>query len=227
MSTPIILCKNLFKTYGEGESVCHALQGVNLSVNTGELRLLMGPSGSGKTTLISIIAGILDPTDGSCLVQGIDLNRLSDKEKTHYRGKHIGFVFQAFNLIPSLSNEENISIPLLINGHPKQQALQRAKELLDEMGLKDKIGKFPSELSGGQQQRIAIARGIIHDPSLIVCDEPTSFLDHQTGGKIMEILKKIVIEKKATLLVVTHDPRIVSFADRIDYLEDGKITHSS
>lgn len=226
MSDPIIICQNLCKTYGAGESLCHALQGVDLTVYPGELRLLMGPSGSGKTTLISIIAGILDPTEGSCLVQGIDLNRLSDREKTHYRGKHIGFVFQAFNLIPSLSNEENIAIPLLIQGHPKQGALQKAKSLLEELGLKEKIGRFPPELSGGQQQRVAIARGIVHDPNLIVCDEPTSFLDHQTGARIMEILRNIVSQKNATLLVVTHDPRIVSFADRIDYLEDGRIIPS-
>lgn len=226
MSDPIIICQNLCKTYGTGESLCHALQGVDLTVYPGELRLLMGPSGSGKTTLISIIAAILDPTEGSCLVQGIDLNHLSDREKTHYRGKHIGFVFQAFNLIPSLSNEENIAIPLLIQGHPKQGALQKAKSLLDELGLKEKIGRFPNELSGGQQQRVAIARGIVHDPSLIVCDEPTSFLDHQTGARIMEILRNIVSQKNSTLLVVTHDPRIVSFADRIDYLEDGRITQS-
>lgn len=223
MNTPIILCKNVHKTYGRGTSRCVALQGVDLSIQRGELRLLMGPSGSGKTTLISIIAGILTQDEGDCLINAIDLNHLPDDEKTHYRGKNFGFVFQAFNLIPSLSNEENICVPLLLQGAPRAEALEKSRHLLTELGLKDKIGGFPTELSGGEQQRVAIARALAHDPQIIVCDEPTSFLDHYTGLKTMEILKSLVTQKGVTLVVVTHDPRIVKFADKIDYLEDGKI----
>jgi putative ABC transport system ATP-binding protein len=220
---PTVVCKNIVKFYGEGANRVEALKNVNLEIHRGELRLLMGPSGSGKTTLISIIAGILTQDRGQCLINGIDLNSLSDQEKTHYRGDNIGFVFQVFNLIPMLTNEENISLPLLIQGVPRKEATERAKTLLTELGMGDKIGFFPKQLSGGQQQRIAIARALIHNPQIVVCDEPTSFLDHVTGGKIMELLRELVRKKNITLIVVTHDPRIVEYADKIDRLEDGQI----
>lgn len=218
-----IICKNIHKTYGEGANAVQALRGVNLEVEVGELRLLMGPSGSGKTTLISVIAGILTPETGECLVGDIDLNHLPDKEKTRFRGKHIGFVFQSFNLIPMITTEENVSVPLLINGVPKEVALKKSIDMLNELGLGDKVGVLPTQLSGGQQQRVAIARALVHEPQYIVCDEPTSFLDHDTGLKIMELLREMVHKKNVTLIVVTHDPRIVPFADKIDHLEDGII----
>lgn len=220
---PTVICKNITKFFGKGPNRVEALRGINLEIKKGELRLLMGPSGSGKTTLISIIAGILTPDQGSCLINNIDLNKLSDEMRTLYRGKNIGFVFQVFNLIPMLTNEENIAIPLLIQGISKKDALERAKELLREFDMADKIGSIPTQLSGGQQQRIAIARALIHNPSILVCDEPTSFLDHHTGQKIMELLKNLVRKKNITLIVVTHDPRIVEYADKIDRLEDGKL----
>ncbi len=222
-----IICKNIYKTYGEGSTRVEALRGVNLEVEVGELRLLMGPSGSGKTTLISVIAGILTPDSGECLIGDVDLNHLFDKEKTRFRGSHIGFVFQAFNLIPMLTVEENVSIPLLLNNVPREEALERSKAMLVELGLGDKIGVLPTELSGGQQQRVAIARALVHEPQFIVCDEPTSFLDHHTGLKIMELLRETVHKRNVTLIVVTHDPRIVPFADRIDNLEDGRIVSDS
>ena len=219
-----ILCRSIHKTYGEGDSRVHALRGVDLTINRGELRLLMGPSGSGKTTLISIISGILTQDSGECWVEAVDLTHLSDVEKTAFRKQHIGFVFQVFNLIPTLSIEENVSIPLLLNELPRKEALDRSKTVLAELDLSDKIGKSPVELSGGQQQRVAIARAIVHSPKVIVCDEPTSFLDYHTGIKIMELLQQLTRKKHVTLIVVTHDPRIVPFADTIDHLEDGKIT---
>lgn len=219
----IVECKNLTKIYGEGQNQVQALKGIDLTVHKGELRMLVGPSGSGKTTLLSIITGILSKTSGECLVNKIDLERLSDEERTHYRGKHIGFVFQAFNLIPTLTCEENISLPLLILGKPKQQALDQAKKILTDFEMQDKIGKYPKELSGGQQQRIAIARALVHEPSLIACDEPTSFLDQRTGHKIMELLREMVVKKAITLIVITHDSRILEFADKIDRIEDGRI----
>jgi len=218
-----IICKDIRKTYGEGSTRVEALRGVDLAINRGELRLLMGPSGSGKTTLISIIAGILTQDSGTCLLDNVDINHLSDKERTHYRGKNIGFVFQIFNLVPSLTIDENIEIPMLLNGVPRGEAGERARALLTEFGLKDKLGVYPRALSGGQQQRVAIARAIAHNPELIVCDEPTSFLDHITGAKIMELLREMVTKKGKTLIVVTHDPRITKYADKIDYLEDGQI----
>lgn len=218
-----VICKNIRKSYGEGDARVAALRNVDLTINKGELRLLMGPSGSGKTTLISIIAGILTQDSGECFVNNIDLNHLSDREKAHFRGKNIGFVFQIFNLIPMLTNEENISIPLVLNGVNRKEALEKSKQLMSELGLADKIGIPPTQLSGGQQQRIAIARALIHNPHLVVCDEPTSFLDHETGNKIMELLREMVKKRGVTIIVVTHDPRIMQFADKIDQLEDGKI----
>lgn len=216
-----IVCQDIHKTYGEGESKVHALRGINLSINPGELRLLMGPSGSGKTTLISIISGILTQDSGKCFLKGVDFSCLTDIEKTRFRCQNIGFVFQSFNLIPMLSIEENVSIPLLLGNVPRKEALERSKQVLMEMDMGDKIGKHPTEISGGQQQRVAIARAIVHNPHFIVCDEPTSFLDHHTGIKIMELLQQLVQKNKVTLVVVTHDPRIVQFADKIDHLEDG------
>lgn len=220
---PAVVCKNIHKFFGEGDARVEALRGVNLVINPGELRLLMGPSGSGKTTLVSIIAGILTQDEGECLVSNADLNHLPDQEKAHYRGRHVGFAFQIFNLIPQLNNEENVSVPLIINGMKRKEALEKAKELLKEVGLADKIGSYPNQLSGGQQQRVAIARAVIHNPRLIVCDEPTSFLDHETGHKIMALLKEMVTKRGGTIIVVTHDPRIMEFADKIDELEDGRI----
>lgn len=225
-SKPIIQCKDIYKHYGEGSTRVDALTGIDLAINQGEIRMLIGPSGSGKTTLISIIAGILTQSSGDCFVNGIDLNHLSDQEKTHYRGKNIGFVFQAFNLIPTLTCEENISVPSVILGIPKNDALERAKHLLAEFGMADKVGVYPPQLSGGQQQRVAIARSMGHDPSIIVCDEPTSFLDIHTGQKIMVLLKEMVEKKGITLVVITHDSRILEFADRINRIEDGKIYDS-
>lgn len=223
-SEPIVVCKNIHKFYGEEPNRVEALRGVNLTINKGELRFIMGPSGSGKTTLIQIIAAILTQDEGECLVNNLNLNYFPGREKTHYRGKHIGFVFQIFNLIPMITIEENISIPLLIQNVNKTEALERARELLSEFGMADKIGSYPNQLSGGQQQRVAIARALVHNPEIIVCDEPTSFLDHATGNMIMELLKELVKKKNLTCIVVTHDPRIEKYADKIDHLEDGRIT---
>jgi putative ABC transport system ATP-binding protein len=218
-----VVCKDIWKTYGTGDAVVQALKGVSLAIQQGELRLLMGPSGSGKTTLISILSGILTPDSGECWVRGTNITALTDLEKTRFRGKYVGFVFQVFNLIPMLTIEENVSIPLLLSGVSRQDAIDRACEVLDELEMKQKIGKFPAELSGGQQQRVAIARALVHSPHFIVCDEPTSFLDLHTGLKIMELLQQLVRKNKITIIVVTHDPRIVKFADNIDHLEDGRI----
>lgn len=223
MNERVVTCKKVTKHYGEGAARVEALRGVDLVINPGELRLLMGPSGSGKTTLLSVIAGILTHDAGECLINNTDLNHLPDKQKTRYRAQHIGFVFQVFNLIPMLTNEENISVPLILNGAERKEALEKAKHLMGELGLGDKVGIPPTQLSGGQQQRIAIARALIHEPPIIVCDEPTSFLDHETGNKIMSLLREMVDKRKVTIIVVTHDPRITPFADKIDHLEDGRI----
>jgi putative ABC transport system ATP-binding protein len=218
-----IRCEKLFKTYGSGANAVHAVKGVDLVVNTGELLLIVGPSGSVKTTLISVIAGILPYEEGVCNVFGKEYRAMDEEEKTQFRKTNIGFVFQSFNLIPMLTATENVAVPLLLNGMENVEAETRAKTLLTELDLFDKLQTSPKELSGGQQQRLAIARGYIHEPRLIVCDEPTAYLDHKTGDMVMEILKKKVLNKDRAIIVVTHDPRIFSYADRILEMEDGQL----
>ncbi len=219
-----VSCTGVTKTYGTGQSRVTALQGIDLEVREGELLMLVGPSGCGKTTLISVIAGILDHDDGQCLVFGKDLKALPQGQRTRFRGDHIGFVFQQFNLIPTLTIAENVSVPLLIQGKSHRSSIARARELLDHVGIGDRWAALPSKLSGGQQQRVAIARSLIHDPRLIVCDEPTSSLDHETGHKVMELMREVAAGNDRALVVVTHDARIFDFADRIARMDDGRVT---
>jgi putative ABC transport system ATP-binding protein len=218
-----IHCRNVVKTYGTGSAKVVALRGIDLDVLRGELMMLVGPSGCGKTTLISVIAGILDQDEGDCRVLGEDLLGMGPRRKTVFRGRNIGFVFQAFNLLPTLTSAENTAVPLLINGMGRSKAVAKAKEMLSRVGLGDKVNALPSQLSGGQQQRVAIARALVHDPRIIVCDEPTSSLDHETGGKVMEILREVALGDGRSLVIVTHDQRIFSFADRIAQMDDGRI----
>jgi putative ABC transport system ATP-binding protein len=218
-----VTCRGVTKIYGTGAAAVTALRGIDLNVKTGELMMLVGPSGCGKTTLISVIAGILDQNDGKCEVFGNDFLRMSQAEKTRKRGQMIGFVFQAFNLLPPLSATENVAIPLLLNGVKRSDAMGRAKAMLDRVGLGDRTRSLPAEMSGGQQQRVAIARALIHNPRLIVCDEPTSALDHETGHRVMELLRDVALDEGRSLVIVTHDSRILEFADRIARMDDGRI----
>jgi putative ABC transport system ATP-binding protein len=211
------------KTYGTGGSAVRALRGVDLDINTGELLMLVGPSGCGKTSLISVIAGVLDRDGGECTVFGQDFAAMRSGERTAFRGKNIGFVFQAFNLIPTLTIAENVSVPLLINGWNMKKAVEAAKEVLTQVGLGDRWQDTPSRLSGGQQQRVAIARALIHQPRLIVCDEPTSALDHATGERVMELLRSTAVGAGKSLVVVTHDSRIFKYADRVASMDDGQV----
>ncbi len=222
-SRTAVHCKGVTKTYGSGSSAVTALNGIDVEIYPGELMMLVGPSGSGKTTLISIMAGILDQDGGECHIFGRNLRQMSQLEKTRYRGKTIGFVFQAYNLIPTLTAAENVAVPLLIQGVKHREAVEKSKETLNSVGLADKIRALPSELSGGQQQRVAIARALVHDPKLIVCDEPTSSLDHETGYRVMELLGYVALCSGRSLVIVTHDARIFSFADRIARMDDGRI----
>lgn len=221
---PAIICTGVTKSYRSKTTITPALRGVDLSINQGELFMLVGPSGCGKTTLISVIAGILDHDGGSCLIFSKNLQGMSDVERTTFRGKNVGFVFQAYNLIPTLTTTENVSIPLLLAGVERDEAAARAREVLERVGLKDKLLTPPSELSGGQQQRVAIARALVHNPRLIVCDEPTSALDHTTGGEIMELFREEALSGNRTLVIVTHDSRIFHYADRIGVMDDGMVT---
>jgi putative ABC transport system ATP-binding protein len=216
-------CRGVTKVYGAGAGQVTALRGIDLDVRTDELMMLVGPSGCGKTTLISVIAGILDQNQGECRVFGNDFLHMPPAQKTRTRGKLIGFVFQSFNLIPTLNAAENVSIPLLLNGVKRREALGRAKDVLARVGLADRTQSMPSQMSGGQQQRVAIARALIHSPKLIVCDEPTSALDHETGHKVMELLREVALGEGRALVIVTHDARIFEFADRIARMDDGRI----
>src|SRR5258708_33659408 len=218
-----VRCRGATKIYGRGDGRVMALRGIDLDVRRGELLMLVGPSGCGKTTLISVIAAILNQDSGNCEVLGQDLKSLDQNERTRFRGVSIGFVFQFFNLLPALNAVENVSVPLLINGVSRKNAETRASEILGQVDLGTRLSALPAQLSGGQQQRVAIARALVHDPKLIVCDEPTSSLDHETGRSVMNILRGIAKSPDRALIVVTHDPRIFEFADRIAHMDDGKI----
>jgi putative ABC transport system ATP-binding protein len=218
-----VYCKGVTKTYITGATQVLALRGVDLEVRTGELLMLVGPSGCGKTTLISVIAGILDQDEGECLVFEENVRAMGQTQKTRYRGANIGFVFQAYNLIPTLSALENVAIPLLILGRSRSEAHSSARQMLSRVDLDDKMNVFPSQLSGGQQQRVAIARALVHSPKLIVCDEPTSALDADTGRLVMQVLRQTALSKDRALIIVTHDNRIFNFADRIARMDDGRI----
>jgi putative ABC transport system ATP-binding protein len=218
-----VKCDDVTKTYDTGTTKVVALRGIDLEVRTGELLMLVGPSGCGKTTLISVMAGILDHDDGECVVFGRDLKHLPQRQRTRFRGENIGFVFQAFNLLPTLTAAENVAVPMLINGASRGEAMERAEEALRRVGLGDRTASLPRQLSGGQQQRVAIARALVHGPKLIVCDEPTSSLDHETGHTVMELLREVAVGPDRALVIVTHDARIFEFADRIARMNDGRI----
>jgi putative ABC transport system ATP-binding protein len=219
----IVTCRELTKEFVQGSTPVRALRGVNLDVYPGELTLLVGPSGCGKTTLLSVIAGILDLTAGAVHVLDRDLTLMAKSERVEFRGRHIGFVFQQYNLLPALTAVENVAVPLIIAGRPRRAALVKARELLDGLGMSHRMHALPPKLSGGEQQRVAIARAMVHDPRLLVCDEPTSALDGHTGHTIMELLRRVAVHRERAVVVVTHDSRVFEFADRIAYMDDGQI----
>lgn len=219
----VVECRDIKKTFGSGAGEVQALREIDISVRERETMMVVGPSGCGKTTLISVIAGVLDATDGECKVFGESMQKMSNEHRTRYRGKNIGFVFQQFNLIPSLTLRENVAIPLLINGMNYDKAMSLADEALGRVDIRDRASDRPTELSGGQQQRVAIARAIVHSPRLVVCDEPTSALDHATGQHIVELLREVAAGEGRALIVVTHDSRIFQYADRIARMDDGRI----
>jgi putative ABC transport system ATP-binding protein len=196
---------------------------VTVDIFPGELTLLVGPSGCGKTTLISILAATLNLTEGEADVLGVQLNQLSKNKRTQFRAQNVGFVFQQFNLLPALTAVENVSVPLIIRGLSKMEAIQRAARVLTAVGLGDRLNALPAKLSGGQQQRVAIARGLVHEPRLLVCDEPTSAIDAKTGQTIMTLIRELALSPDRVCVVVTHDTRVFGFADRIIALEDGRV----
>jgi putative ABC transport system ATP-binding protein len=222
-NNPLISCRGVTKVYGSGNAEVHALRGIDLDVYAGEITMLVGPSGCGKTTLLSVLAGILRPTAGSVDALGTELTQLSSWQRTAFRRDNVGFVFQQFNLLPALTAAENAAVPLVIKGQSKRKAVTAAKELLDKMGMAERVNNLPGKLSGGQQQRVAIARALVHHPNLLVCDEPTSALDHKTGHTILEILRNVAVEGDRAVIIVTHDSRIFEFADTMARMDDGRI----
>lgn len=220
-----VICKNISKYFGEGEQRVWPLRDINLTAHENEMIMLMGPSGSGKTTLLSIIGGIAEQSSGECQVLGKDINSLPEAEKTLFRGLNIGFLFQHFNLVPTLTAMENVALALMITGTEREQAFKEAEQFLIHFGLDKQRYRIPDRLSGGEQQRVALARACIHKPRVLLCDEPTSFLDRVRGQQIMQLLTSIKNDYKTTILVVSHDPRILAFADRILEIEDGVLVH--
>jgi putative ABC transport system ATP-binding protein len=211
------------KSFRNGDQVTPVLRGVDLIAGAGEILFIVGPSGCGKTTLLSVICGTLAADSGQVNTLGHALHRLPRREVTRFRASHVGFIFQQFNLLPTLTAAENVAVPLRIQGVPGREALGRAREMLARVGIPEKAGDRPSRLSGGQQQRVAIARALVHQPRLLVCDEPTSALDSVTGHQVMDLICEASRDLLRTVVVVTHDPRIYRYADRIAEMEDGRM----
>ncbi|HYF51370.1 MAG TPA: ABC transporter ATP-binding protein [Planctomycetota bacterium] len=222
-STLAVVTRDLKKGFGEGATRIEVLRGVNLEARSGEILMLVGPSGCGKTTLLSVISGLLDSDGGEIEVFGQAVSKMSASEKTEFRKKTLGFVFQQFNLIPTLTAAENAAVPLLIHQVPYKQAVAQATEVLNSVGMGNRVGAPPAKLSGGEQQRVAIARALVAEPKLLICDEPTASLDGETGQHVMEILRNASLREDRCIIVVTHDSRIFKFGDRIVGMRDGRI----
>ncbi len=218
-----VVCRGVKKHFGEGETRIEALRGVDFEVSFGELSFLVGPSGCGKTTLISVVAGLLERTGGDLGVLGASMDELGGTERVLFRRKNLGFLFQQYNLLPALSAAENVAVPLLVAGMTRKQALPPAKALLSRLGLGNRTDALPSTLSGGQQQRVALARALIHEPRLIVCDEPTAALDHASGEGVMQLLAASAVHPDRAVIVVTHDTRVFHYAHSIAHMDDGRI----
>jgi putative ABC transport system ATP-binding protein len=220
---PVVAAHELNRRYGEGETAVDALRGVSLQVGTGKLTAVMGPSGSGKSTLMHILAGLDQPTSGEVTIAGTSIGELNDTELTKLRREHIGFIFQFFNLLPMLTAEENVVLPLSLAG--EKPDAEWVDELLKRVGLSERSSHRPSELSGGQQQRVAIGRALVGRPTIVFADEPTGNLDSKTGGEILDLMRGSVDTYRQTTVMVTHDPRAAAIADRILFLADGEIVH--
>jgi len=223
----IVEIRNVTKIYQQGEINVTALDNISLDIGAGEFLALMGPSGSGKSTLLHIIAGIDRPTSGQCVVQGVDVARLSESQLADWRNRNVGFVFQTFNLIPVLTAFENVELPLLLTHLKSKERRKHVETALDLVGLADRGHHLPRQLSGGQEQRVAIARALVTDPQLLVADEPTGNLDAQSAHDVLEILSSLRRETGKTVILVTHDPKAAAFGSRSIHLEKGQLLESS
>jgi len=223
IQTSLVKARGICKSFGEGNARSSVLQRVELDVFRGEVLLLVGPCGSGKTTLLSVIAGILDADEGELSILDQSITNLSAGAKTLFRRDYLSFVFQQYNLLPTLTAVENAAVPLFIRGVSKKQSLETATEILQELGMGERTQSLPAKLSGGEQQRVAIARALVGDPRLLLCDEPTASLDGETGHKVVEQLQRIGRRSDRAVVIVTHDSRIFEFGDRIVHMEDGQV----
>ena len=215
---------DLTRTFEVGETTVEALRSINLEVERGQFVALVGPSGSGKSTLLNLVGGLDRPTDGELWINGEELSASKEKALTDHRRRRVGFVFQSFNLLPRLTALENVALPLMFVGVPERERMERAGQLLAQVGLSDRLDHRPTQLSGGEQQRVAIARALVNRPAIILPDEPTGNIDTATGAEIMDLLRRLNREQGVTLLLVTHDAEAASFADRVIQLRDGQIT---
>ncbi|MBB5031955.1 ABC transporter ATP-binding protein [Prosthecobacter vanneervenii] len=222
-----VQCQSVRRSFGSGDARVEVLRGVDFDALHGEMTFLVGPSGCGKTTLISIIAGLLDTSAGEVALFGKSLAGMSPRDQILFRRSHIGFVFQQYNLLPSLTAAENAAVPLLAAGLKRREAVARATAMLERLGIGDRASALPRVLSGGQQQRVALARALVHEPRLIICDEPTAALDHKSGESVMELLATAAVHPERAVVVVTHDNRVFHFASRISHMNDGIITHTT
>jgi putative ABC transport system ATP-binding protein len=223
--TSAISVRGITKEFPVGDTSIRVLHGIDADIRSGELTYLVGESGSGKTTMISIIAGILYPTEGQVEVFGTDIYSLTDTQLVKFRLQTIGFIFQQYNLLPTLTAAENAAVPLVAAGMKRAEAVERARALMGKLNIADQAEKLPRQLSGGQQQRVAIARALVHEPRLVVCDEPTAALDAKSGRRVMDLLREVALASERAVIIVTHDNRIFDLADRILQMEDGRITH--
>jgi putative ABC transport system ATP-binding protein len=223
MKVPVIELKGVWKTYKMGELSLDVLKDVNVVIEKGEFVTIVGPSGSGKSTMMNQV-GILDtPTKGKILLDGKDISKLTESQLAQLRGRKIGFIFQQFNLIPTLSALENVTLPTIFQNMPEAVRLEKGKKLLESVGLGDRLHHKPTELSGGQQQRVAIARALVNDPEIILADEPTGNLDSKSGKQIMDMLTEFHSKQKKTIILITHDVELVKYAEKTIYLKDGEV----
>src|SRR3989338_910529 len=226
MKKSVIKLENVWKIYKMGDVEVNALQGLSLEVNEGEFLAIMGPSGSGKSTAVNMIGCLDVPTKGKIWLDSHDISRLSESELAQIRGRKIGFIFQQFNLVQTLTAIENVMLPMIFQGVPESARMKKANELLELVELGDRINHRPSELSGGQQQRVAIARSLSNDPEVILADEPTGNLDSKTGANVLDFLEKLHRKERKTIIMVTHDQNLAKVAERAEFLKDGKIVKS-
>src|SRR5438093_5822964 len=220
---PAVQCRDLRKDFGEGATQVQVLRGVDFDARQGQLTFLVGPSGCGKTTLISVIAGLLNSSGGEVELFNQQVEKFSASERILFRRKNLGFVYQQYNLLPALTAAENAAVPLLAAGVRRREAVDRAKSVLLKLGMGNRLDTLPSKLSGGEQQRVALARALVHEPRLILCDEPTAALDHATGESVMELLAENAVHPDRAVIVVTHDTRVFHHADAIAHMDDGRI----